>query len=232
MIEYRPASLMGTTRREQLFARHHFSFAGYDRSDRLNWGNLRILNHNFLAPKAEAVPQPLDHFDILQWILQGRVGHIGTLGPNHLAQAGQIQLISSGEGMVHADINPDQETAEFLELRFPAPQSHGPAFRAVGQFPGNQDAGRWTLLASGRLDDHALLLRAPARVWAARIEAGTQLHANLDPRSSCYIVAGSGRCVLEDDYLFDPGDGMALQGESQATIRAIATSEVLLVESL
>ncbi|PJG48901.1 hypothetical protein CAF53_12135 [Sphingobium sp. LB126] len=223
---------MGTTQRAELFARHHFSFAGYARSDRTNWGSLRILNHNFLAPGASTVPQPLDHFDILQWVLRGRVGHVGTLGTSHLAQARHIQLISSGEGLVHADINPDKEEAEFLELRFPAPEGHGPAFRAVGQFPGKEDGGRWTLLASGRRDDHALLLRAPSRVWGARIETGEQLHANLDPRASCYIVAGSGRSVLGDNYLLDPGDGLAIQGESEATIRAIETAEILLVESL
>ena len=134
--------------------------------------------------------------------------------------------------MVHADINPDKEEAEFLELRFPAPEGHGPSFRAVGQFPGKENGGRWILLASGRLYDHALLLRAPSRVWGARIEAGEQLHANLDPRASCYIVAGSGRSVLGDNYVLEPGDGLALQEEREATIRAIETAEILLVESL
>lgn len=196
MIEYRPANQMGTTKRGDLFARHHFSFAGYQRSDRLNWGGLRILNHNFLAPKADAVPQPLDHVDVLQWVLRGRIGLIGTLGPAHLAQAGQVQLISSGDGLLQATINPDKNSAEFLELWFPAADKPGPSFRALGRFPGKGHGGKWALLASGHLDDHTLLLRASSRVWGARIEAGMQLHANLDPRSPYYMVVGSGRCLF------------------------------------
>lgn len=232
VIDYRPVDLMGTTKRDDLFARHHFSFAGYARSDRMNWGSLRILNHNFLSPKANAVTEPLDHFDIVQWILQGRVGHIGTLGPSSFARAGQIQLISSGDGLLHATINPDNRTAEFLELWLPAADGHGPSFRAIGRFPGKQESGQWVLIASGNLEDQALLLRAPSRIWGARIEAGTQLDANLDPHSPYYMVSGSGRCVIGEDYGLGPGDSLALQGERQATIRAIDTTEILLVETL
>ena len=232
MIDYRPADLMGTTRRDHLFARHHFSFAGYQRSDRMNWGSLRILNHNFLAPRADAVTEPLDHFDILQWVLRGRIGHIGTLGRSYFARAGQIQLISSGDGLLHATINPDDRTAEFLELWLAAADSHGPSFRAVGRFPGKQESDRWVLMASGKLEDQALLLRAPSRIWGARIEAGAQLDANLDPHSPYYMVSGSGRCVIGADYALDPGDSLALQGERQATIQAIDTTEILLIETL
>jgi redox-sensitive bicupin YhaK (pirin superfamily) len=236
MIEIRPFDTLGHADHGWLDARHHFSFASYRDPARMGWGNIRVWNDDTIAPHTGFDPHPHNDMEIVTFIRTGAITHRDSLGNEGRTAAGDVQVMSAGTGIVHSEHNREAEPTTLFQLWI-LPDSKGDA-PGWGQreFPREDRTGRWVILASGDPagDDaqanRPLPIRADARVLAARLEPGQTLDYAADPSRHLYLVAPSGR-ILVNGVEAQPRDGVAITGETALSLVAPEGAELILVDA-
>jgi redox-sensitive bicupin YhaK (pirin superfamily) len=229
MIDIRPFKSLGNADHGWLDAHHHFSFANYHDPDRMGWGAIRVWNDDRIAAKSGVPPHPHRDMEIITYVRTGAITHQDSLGNKGRTGAGDVQVMSAGTGVVHAEYNlEDEETTLFqiwVETDKPGAE---PGWGAM-PFPKESREGSFQILASGNADDGALTINADARVLGATVKSGSRLDYETNPARHIYLVA-SGK-VLVNGIEANARDGIAITGESQVTIEAEEDSELVLVDA-
>ncbi|MCP3733191.1 pirin family protein [Sphingomonas sp. MG17] len=212
-------------------ALHHFCFAGYHALGREGWGLLSVLNHVTLAPHAGLRPQPIDGVEQVLIVRKGAIAHSGSMGGNCRTLAGEVELISPGPGITHADVNPSARTAEYIEIRIRCDDPGERAQRKTVKFPGQDQNGELILFASGLLEDRpAMVLHAPARLSAARVPTGGTLEYAPFPGRHVYILSLKGQLAV-NGIAIDQLEGAAVADEPLLRIKAKQFAEMLIIDT-
>jgi quercetin 2,3-dioxygenase len=233
MIELRPFSALGRFRNGWLNARYHFSFAEYYDPARMKVGALRVWNDDEIAPGTGFDPHPHRDMEIITYVRAGRLTHQDNLGNVGHIEAGNVQVMHAGTGIVHAEYNTGTEPLRLFQIWVrPAQRGIQPGWQAA-EFPRRTEGGL-AVLASGRADDAgavpaALPLYADAALLAGTLAAGSgTLHA-MDPARQAYLVAASGRVTVNGTQL-GPRDGAVITDEAALRIEAEETAELVMVD--
>ena len=229
MIDVRTFDSLGHADHGWLDARHHFSFASYYDPKRMGWGRIRVWNDDRIAPKSGFPPHPHRDMEIVTYVRTGAITHQDSMGNKGRTAAGDVQVMSAGTGVVHAEYNlEDVETTLFqiwIETDRPG------AKPGWGAMPFHKDSrqGRFQLLASGDSADGALSINCDARIFGATLKAGESLDYAADPARHLYLVP-SGR-VEVNGVAAGGRDGVAITGEEQVTVTALDEAELVLVDA-
>ncbi|MEO6255518.1 MAG: pirin family protein, partial [Sphingomicrobium sp.] len=172
MIDIRPFASLGHADHGWLDARHHFSFADYHDPARMGWGKIRVWNDDKIAAKSGFPPHPHRDMEIVTYVRSGAITHQDSLGNKGRTGAGDVQVMSAGTGVTHAEFNlEDEDTTLFqIWIETDRPGSH-PGWGAK-PFPKDARDGRFLLLASGDGEDGSLKINADARILGATVHAG------------------------------------------------------------
>ncbi|MCX7512219.1 pirin family protein [Frateuria hangzhouensis] len=230
MIERRPFDTLGGANHGWLDARHHFSFASYHDPARMGWGALRVWNDDTIAARSGFPPHPHADMEIITYVREGAISHRDSLGNEGRTAAGDVQVMSAGTGITHAEYNLEPDTTRIFQIWIiPDHQGDAPAWGAR-PFPTGDRAGRFVPLASGFPDDaDALPLRTRARVLGATLRAGEQADYVLDAGRYAYLVPSTGVVELNGTRL-EARDGAAIRDETALRIMAIEDAELVLVD--
>ncbi|HKS90185.1 MAG TPA: pirin family protein, partial [Stellaceae bacterium] len=115
MIELRPFSRLGGEKLDWLDTRHHFSFAHYHDPARMNWGALRVWNDDAIAAGTGFPPHPHADMEIITYVRDGAISHEDSLGNKGRTVAGDVQVMSAGTGIRHAEYNREDETTRIFQ---------------------------------------------------------------------------------------------------------------------
>ena len=236
MIELRPFSGIGHANHGWLDARHHFSFADYYDPARMAWGNLRVWNDDTIAAKSGFPPHPHRDMEIITYVRTGAITHRDSLGNQGRTAAGDVQVMSAGTGITHAEYNLEDEATTLFQIWIqPTRRGLAPGWGAR-QFPRGDRAGQLVVLASGYPEDaDALPIRTEARLVAGTIRAGETLDYALGAERKGYLVPATGAIRVEGaggSVTAGARDGIAIAQEDVIRLTAIEDSEVVLVDTL
>jgi redox-sensitive bicupin YhaK (pirin superfamily) len=232
MIEHRPKSELGGGDFGWLKALHHFHIGGFGNPAHRALGNLYVWNDDTLAPGAGFPMHSHRDVEIVTYVREGYVSHSDSLGSRGRTAAGDVQVMSAGAGIEHAEVGaPDQRTSVFQIWLRPRQRGGEPRWGSK-PFPKSNRAGRFVVLASGFSEDtEALMIRADARVLGATLMAGQRLTYNLDPGRKAYLVPTSGKITI-GGAVIEARDGAAVREETALHLEALADTEVVMVESV
>lgn len=96
----------GYARYDWLTTRYSFSFASYYDKTRMGFGALRVLNDDVIAPGSGFGRHAHDNMEIITIPLSGTLCHEDSLGNSAVIETGEIQVMSAGTGVEHAEYNP------------------------------------------------------------------------------------------------------------------------------
>jgi len=231
VIERRPFDKLGGANHGWLDAKHHFSFAGYHDPARMGWGALRVWNDDTIAPQTGFPPHPHADMEIITYVREGAISHKDSLGNAGRTVAGDVQVMSAGTGITHAEYNLEPGTTRIFQIWI-IPDEHGlPPSWGTKPFPKGERSGRFVALASGSRDDaEALPLRTDARVLGATLKAGETAEYAMAPGRYGYLVPAVGKVELNGVAL-DARDGAAIRDEQVLRVTALEDSELVLVDS-
>jgi len=235
MIELRPYASLGGAQHGWLDTRHHFSFADYHDDARVHWGNLRVWNDDIIAPHSGFPPHPHRDMEIITYVRAGAITHQDSLGNKGRTQAGDVQVMSAGTGILHAEYNlEDVESHIFQIWILPTRRGEAPSW-GTRPFPKGERAGRFVTLASGFSgDEDALPIRTDARVVAATLKAGETADYPLGKDRHGYLVPASGSVSLtgaDGAVIVQARDGAAISDVEILKVTAIEDSELVLVDA-
>ena len=231
MIELRPFAKLGREHLDWLDTHYHFSFARYRDPERMGWGALRVWNDDEIAPGQGFAPHPHADMEIITYVRSGAVSHQDSLGNKGRTEAGDVQVMSAGTGIRHAEYNLDAEPARLFQIWVLPRERGGEPSWGTRPFPKDDRAGRFVTLASGQDGDgDALPIRADARVLGATLKAGSRLDYRLEPGRHAYLVPVSG-AVEVNGVRAGARDGVAIRDEAVLTLSAKDDTELVLVDA-
>ena len=231
MIEIRPFASLGHADHGWLNARHHFSFASYHDRARMGWGAIRVWNDDTIAAATGFDPHPHRDMEIVTFLRAGAITHEDSLGNKGITTAGNVQVMSAGNGIVHSEHNREDVATTLFQIWILPDTTGGEPFWDQREFPRGDRSGQWVILASGTPEaDDALPIRADAKVLAATLAAGETVTYAADPARHQYLVAPVGR-ISVNGMEAQPRDGVAITGESTITLTALDAAEVVMVDA-
>ena len=232
-IDRRPFATLGHADHGWLDARHHFSFANYYEPARMGWGAIRVWNDDRIAPNSGFPPHPHRDMEIVTYVHSGAITHQDSMGNQGRTGAGDVQVMSAGSGVRHAEYNLESEETTIFQIWIEPRTSGGAPSWGAKPFPKGDRSGSFQMLASGFADEiaaGALPIRAEARVLGATLKAGETLTYTLGEGRHAYLVPATGALDIDGEAIATR-DGAALSGGRSFTITATADAEIVLVDS-
>jgi len=231
MIERRPFNSLGGANHGWLDAKHHFSFANYHDAARMGWGALRVWNDDTIAANTGFPPHPHSDMEIITYVRDGAITHQDNLGNKGRTEAGDVQVMSAGTGIQHAEYNLEPVTTKIFQIWIIPDARGGAPTWGSKPFPKGERSGRFVTLASGIAgDEDALPIRAQARVLGLTLGAGESAEYAFEGNRFGYLVPAKG-AVEVNGIRLDARDGAAIRNEGTITVKAIDDAEVVLVDS-
>ena len=231
MIERRPFERLGGADHGWLKARHHFSFASYHDPRRMGWGPIRVWNDDEIAPRSGFPPHPHSDMEIVTYVREGAITHQDSMGNQGRTEAGDVQVMSAGTGVRHAEYNLEDERTTLFQIWVETDRRGAKPSWGAKKFPKSDRAGSFVTLASGFPEDtDALRINAAARVLGATLKAGETAQLAFERTRHAYLVPVGGAIEVNGQRA-EPRDGVAITGEAEVTIRALADAEIVLVDS-
>ncbi len=232
MLEVVPFADLGRFDNEWLSARYHFSFAEYFDPKRVGFGPLRVWNDDRIRP-GNGFPMHGHHdMEIITYVRKGAITHQDHLGNRGRTEAGDVQVMSAGKGIMHAEFNLEQQDTELFQIWIePAVTGIKPHW-AARQFPRGDRAGRLVALASGRAADKkldALEIHQDAAILGATLGPGASVTHVLERGRRAYLVPATGRLKVNGSEV-GPRDGLKIVDTASIQIDALEASELLLAD--
>jgi quercetin 2,3-dioxygenase len=230
MIERRPFDELPSEDLGWLNARRHFSSAAQDDPPGRGWGCMRVWSDEEIAPNAGFALQTRANIEIITYVCEGTITHRDSLGNEGRIEAGNVQILSAGTGIRHAEYNLEQAPARIFRIWITPTSSGGSPAWGAQPCPMAERSGCFVAIASGFDSDHdALPIRACARVLNAKLKAGEAIEYGLhDPRLA-YLVPSSGTVDVNGVRIY-ARDGAAIKDVAVVRITAIEDADVVMVD--
>lgn len=230
MIDVRNFDELGTFANDWLDAHYHFSFAGYHDSRRMGLGPLRVWNDDTIKPQTGFDPHPHRDMEIITYVRKGAISHKDSMGNDGRTEAGDVQVMHAGTGIVHAEMNlEDEETTLFQIWIIPNAEGHKPGWEAR-QFPKDPIEGALPALVSGRsLHPDAMHIHQDASVHGGQLETDGVVTHKLGQGRAAYLVVSEGAVEVNGTFV-DTRGGAVIKDEDALMINALEPSEIVLVD--
>jgi len=234
-LDIRRFDTLGHADHGWLDARHHFSFGGYHDPTRMGWGALRVWNDDRIAGGSGFPPHGHCDMEIITYVRSGAITHRDSLGNSGRTGAGDVQVMSAGSGVTHAEENREAGDTTLFQIWIEPALRGGEPIWGAKPFPAAEREGAFQLLAGGAEEDQgedgALPIRADARLFAARLTAGQSVEHRVEAGRHAYLVPATGRLTVNGERV-EARDGVALTGGRTVTIMAEDDAEVVLADTL
>ena len=231
MIERRPFDKLGGANHGWLDAKHHFSFASHYDPNNMGWGRLRVWNDDTIAANSGFPPHPHADMEIITYVRKGAITHQDSMGNKGRTGAGDVQVMSAGTGVRHAEFNVDPEATTLFQIWIETDKPGAQPSWDQKPFPKDERHGRFAILASGIPgDEDALKINADARILGATLKAGEVITYPLAAGRRGYLVPAIGSVEI-NGVAIGHRDGAAIRDETELTIKAVEDAELVMVES-
>ncbi len=227
MLELRPFDRLGHFDGGWLDAHYHFSFADYVDPERMGAGALRVWNDDAIQPGTGFPLHGHRDMEIVTYVRDGVLSHTDSLGNSGRTEAGQVQVMSAGTGIRHAEINDGPGLVRLFQIWI-RPDRAGLAPRwETHPFPRRH--GILEVLASGLDEDAGVpAIRQDARVLAATLDGGGSV-AYAPRHRQAYLVAARGRVTVNGQPVAERS-GLLASDEARLDVVATEEAEIVVVD--
>ena len=107
----------------------HFSFAEYYNPENINFGVLRVINDDQIAPGTGFGTHPHRDMEIISYVVDGSLTHADSMGNQRDVKRGHIQYMSAGTGVLHSEHNRSTDPLRMLQIWIlPDKQGYAPNY--------------------------------------------------------------------------------------------------------
>ncbi len=230
MLTLRPSQERGYADHGWLKSFHSFSFAGYYNPAHMGWGNLRVINEDWVAPGKGFGTHGHRDMEIVTYVLSGSLAHKDSMGNVKAIPPGDVQRMSAGTGVQHSEFNhAPNDTTHLLQIWI-EPDVIGvkPSYEQT-TFTDAEKNGQLCLVASPDGALGSVRIHADARLYAGLFVAGQTASLKLAARRKAYVHLVRG-VVTVNGVTLRTGDAALLADELQVTLCDAQDAEVLVFD--
>lgn len=209
-----------------LDARHHFSFANYRNVKRMGFGKLRVINDDIIEPGYGFGMHPHQDMEIITFVRTGAITHRDNQGNEGRTEAGDVQVMSAGTGVLHSEHNLENEATTLYQIWIEPNKLGVKPSWAAHQFPKQAAESGLTLLVSG--DGRApLSINQDAEMYGGSLAAGTELKQPIKRQAYLLVSKGS---ISVNGLPLNQGDGLEVVDEKSITIAVSKDAQIVLLD--
>ena len=213
-----------------LDSHHTFSFDEYYNPRRMNFGALRVLNDDRVAPGKGFGTHPHKNMEIISIPLKGKLKHGDSHQNSRVITPGDIQTMSAGTGIYHSEMNgSDTEAVEFLQIWImPRERNTRPVYQDFS-ITELERPNELAVIVSPDGSTPASLLQD---TWFSigKVEAGKELGYHMhQSHAGVYIFLIEGEIVVDGEVL-KRRDGMGVYDTNSFELETLKDSHILLIE--
>jgi redox-sensitive bicupin YhaK (pirin superfamily) len=208
---------------------HMFSFANYYDDTRINFGNLRVLNDEFVDPEGRFGPNTHDNMEMIFIPLEGQIIYQDANGNEQTSSKGDIQIISAGKGITHSEYNPSKKNLlNFLQIWiYPSRADTKPRFQRK-RFKLNNNTLTNLIRPDGLYG--CLSIYQETYVCYGNFSESQHLkYCRISRENGIFLFLITGRLQTEGHELHNR-DGLALEDLDELNIDILENSEFLIIE--
>jgi len=230
MISVRRSDKRGQTKIGWLDSKHTFSFGDYYDPEYESFGPLRVINEDWIAGGAGFPPHPHRDMEIVTYIIDGAISHKDSSGGGGTIKPGEIQRMSAGSGIVHAEFNASaSEVCHLLQIWImPSKLGIAPGYEQKKIKP-DAITNHFARIAGPDPGPDEVRLVQDAEIWSAKLDAENEAVHNLRPGRKAWLQVAKGEVSIGEETL-KAGDAAALTDMTQIQVRSRAPSEILLID--
>lgn len=209
---------------------HSFSFADYQDPQHMGWGNLRVINEDWIAPGKGFGTHGHRDMEIVTYVLSGELAHKDNMGNVKTIPPGDVQRMSAGTGVQHSEFNhaPNQ-TTHLLQIWIePNVTDVQPSYEQK-TFADAEKQGALRLVASPDGAQGSVTIHADARLYAGLFDGDQQAVLTLAPQRKSYVHLVRGALEVNGVALV-AGDAALMDGETQLMLANGRDAEVLVFD--
>ncbi|QDE39437.1 pirin family protein [Luteibacter pinisoli] len=229
MFVIRHAADRGHANHGWLDSHHSFSFADYRDEEHVHFGPLRVINEDRVAAGAGFGTHSHRDMEIISYVLEGELAHSDSMGNKVVIKPGEVQIMSAGTGVTHAEENHAKTLTHFLQIWIiPNRQHLKPGYEQTF-FPDAEKRGKLRLVASQNGEHGSVTVHQDVRLYAGLFGPDESAHHNVDYERMVYVhvVRGS---VHVNGHPLSAGDAAKITDESRVVISDGVDGEVLLFD--
>jgi redox-sensitive bicupin YhaK (pirin superfamily) len=230
MIKLRKSEERGYANHGWLKSYHSFSFANYWDPQHIKWGNLCVINEDYIESGRGFGKHGHNDMEIISYVLSGELAHEDSMGNVKGIPPGDVQRMSAGSGVIHSEFNHAKgQQTHLLQIwiqpnNLDIPPSYEQKTTSVAE-----NKGKLCLIASPIGTSDSVLIHADAKVYAGLFSDGQSDHLDLDPKRKAYIHLIKGKLEVNGIQLA-AGDALLLESENQLNIEHGDQAEVLVFD--
>ena len=225
------ASTRGHADHGWLNSHHSFSFANYYNPERMNFGVLRVLNDDVVAPGKGFGTHPHDNMEIISIPLEGGLEHKDSMGNVAVIKQGDVQVMSAGTGIYHSEYNKNTDReVRFLQIwMFPNQKNVTPRYDQI-TLREQEIKNQFYQVLSPNPNDAGVWVHQNAWFHMGDLEKGCELDYTIKGEGNgLYAFVIEGNVTIEGQSL-NPRDGFGIWDTEQVTVKADSNAKVLLMD--
>jgi redox-sensitive bicupin YhaK (pirin superfamily) len=210
---------------------HTFSFAQYYNPERMQFGVLRVLNDDQVAPGMGFGTHPHDNMEIISIPLSGDLEHRDSMGNVSVIRENDIQVMSAGTGITHSEYNKNKDkSVSFLQIWvFPKTRNVKPRYDQI-TLDASKQQNRLEQVLSPNPNDQGVWIHQDAWFHLGRFEAGKgETYTLRKSGNGIYVFVLEGSLQI-DDQLLNTRDGMGVTNTTTLQFTARENARVLVME--
>jgi len=225
------ANTRGMANHGWLEARHSFSFANYRNPERMNFGVLRVLNDDKIAPARGFGTHPHDNMEIISIPLAGALEHKDSMGNGAVVQHGDVQVMSAGTGITHSEFNAnkDQDMKLLQIWLFPNKRNVTPRYDQISIKDIHKENEFYQVLSPSK-DDQGVWIHQDAWFHFGEFSNETATNYKINKTGNgvyAFVIEGSAEIAGQ---ALEPRDGFGIWDVADFSIKADKGSRILLME--
>lgn len=230
MIKIRKSKERGFFNHGWLKSFHSFSFANYYDPKHMHFGNLRVINEDFITAGMGFGKHPHDNMEIITYVISGALSHKDSMNNSSTISPGEVQVMSAGTGVFHSEFNHEenQETHLLQIWIFPEVKNIKPRY-VQKSFVDNLKQKDFVLVVSKSGREGSIQINQDADIFLGKFRANRNFDFEIKKGRKIWIQLISGEISVNKNHL-ENGDAVAITDEIKISITAKKDSEFLLFD--
>lgn len=206
----------------------HFSFAEYYNPLNINFGVLRVINDDLIAPNTGFDTHPHKDMEIVSYVIDGELTHGDSMQNKSTLQRGHVQYMSAGTGVFHSEHNQGSEVTRILQMWiYPDRLGHTPQYGEY-RFDWDMRKNKWFHFVSSTEGAAPIKIHQDANLHVVYLEQGNTIKFKVDKNRQAYLVQIEGTADI-NNLVLEARDAMEVS-EEELEIRSEKDSHILLIE--
>lgn len=229
LTAFHPAEKRGHVEIDWLKSHHSFSFGHYYNPEMMNFGVLRVINDDVIAPAKGFGTHPHRDMEIITIPIQGKVLHRDSLGTEGTISAGEVQMMAAGTGILHSEVNPSEveELKLFQIWIIPRLEGLKPSYQQMS-YDIRAGQVRWLISPStSYLGQNTLRINQDVHLGILELSDDELILESPLKSQGSYIFQISGNSIVNDEFELGPRDAVGHWGR-QTKLRGEAGAKALI----